>query len=196
MKTNQTKQIQVGIIGSMIDIKQSRQTVLLCREVGFLLAKHGAILMFGYEGDCNSLSQIAAIEASNQGGKVVAFLWGKGQGFDLNLPNCTRISTGQIRGGGRELALVLSCDAIISFSGGSGTLTEICFAYQANIPVIAFKNTSGWSKKLANKYLDTRRHRRIIGVTSPKEAVKTALKHARKSHKIFGTIKESYEKQF
>lgn len=175
------KKLQIGIIGSMADKKLSAQNIELSKKIGRLLARNNAVLMFGFEGDFNSLSQIAAKEASSQQGTTVAFLWGKDQKFDLKIPNCTRISTGQIRGGGRELALVLSCDAIIALSGGSGTLTEICFAYQADIPIIALKNTGGWSNKLADQFLDERKRGKILGVKTAEEAVRLAIQQARRS---------------
>ncbi len=85
------------------------------------------------------------------------------------------IATGLERGGGRELVLSLSCDAIIALSGGSGTLVEIAIAYQANIPVVVLKNTGGWSDKLAGQYLGRRKRIKIESASSPKEAVKKAL---------------------
>lgn len=71
------------------------------------------------------------------------------------------IATGLERGGGREFSLVLSCDAIIAISGGSGTLNEIVVAYQANIPVIAVAGTGGWADKLAGEYIDGRKRLKI-----------------------------------
>jgi len=54
------------------------------------------------------------------------------------------------------LVLVLACDAVISISGGSGTLTELAIAYQANIPMIALSGFGGWSDELADTYFDQR----------------------------------------
>ena len=86
------------------------------------------------------------------------------------------IACGLERGGGRELALVLSCDAIIAISGGSGTLTEIAVAYQANIPIVVLKGTGGWSDKLAGEYLDARKRVLVEAAQTPQEAVDLALK--------------------
>ncbi len=172
------KKLQIGIIGSMADKEQSTKNIELSKKIGRLLARKNVTLMFGFEGDFSSLSQIAAKEASDHKGSTVAFLWGKDQKFDLKIPNCTIISTGQIRGGGRELALVLSCDALIAISGGSGTLTEICFAYQADVPIITLKNTGGWSNKLADQFLDERKRGKIHGVTTAEEAVRLAIQLA------------------
>ena len=78
-------------------------------------------------------------------------------------------------GGGREFTLVLSCDVIIAISGGSGTLTEIAIAYQANIPIIVIDKFGGWGEKLSNKYLDDRKRLLCIRAKSPKEALDKAI---------------------
>ncbi|MDO8482473.1 MAG: hypothetical protein Q7S86_01480 [bacterium] len=88
--------------------------------------------------------------------------------------------TGIDRGGGREFVLVNSCDAIISVSGGSGTLTEIAIAYQSNIPMIAIKNTGGWSDKLAGTFIDERKRLLVEEAGSAKEAVKKAIALAKR----------------
>jgi uncharacterized protein (TIGR00725 family) len=91
--------------------------------------------------------------------------------------------TGQIRGGGRELALVLSCDAVISIAGGAGTLTEISFAYQSDIPVVALAKSGGWSTRLVDTSLDHRKRSIIISALTAKQAVKIAIELAQgKSH--------------
>ena len=94
------------------------------------------------------------------------------------------ISTGLERGGGRETSLILSCDGIITISGGSGTLTEIAIAYQANIPIVVIKNTGGWSDKLSDQYLDDRKRIQIIGVDTAEQAVK----------KIINLVENKYKK--
>ena len=48
-------------------------------------------------------------------------------------------------------------DACISVSGGSGTLSELAFAWQINKPVAAMSQTGGWSGELAGGKLDHRR---------------------------------------
>ena len=105
--------------------------------------------------DVDSLSTAACRGAKKHGGLTVGITYGKGKDImekeaDIIIP------CGLERGGGRELVLVLSCDAIITISGGSGTLTETAIAYQADIPMIALKGFGGWSDKLADTYLDGR----------------------------------------
>ena len=60
---------------------------------------------------------------------------------------------------------------MIAVSGGSGTLTEIAIAYQANIPIVVLKNTGGWSEKLAGEFLDARERVRIEGASTAIDAV-------------------------
>jgi uncharacterized protein (TIGR00725 family) len=79
--------------------------------------------------------------------------------------------------------LVLSCDAIIAISGGSGTLTEIAIAYQANIPTIVMNGTGGWAERLADEYLDARKRRITLSANTAKEAVDIALGEINKSTK-------------
>lgn len=90
------------------------------------------------------------------------------------------IATGLIRGGGRELTLILSCDIVIAISGGSGTLNEISIAYQANIPVITVKGFGGWSDKLSETYLDDRKRYKFISASTPEEAISLAIKATKK----------------
>lgn len=170
-------QIQIGVIGSMADNSLSLLAKTLARQVGKEIAKKEAILLFSFEKDYNSLSTIAAKECEKNGGKTIAFLWGnRSDAYSLN---SVRINTGQLRGGGREFSFVLSCDVIISIAGGSGTLTEIAMAYQASIPVIAIKKSGGWSSRLSNTFLDTRKRQKIIGVDTAEDAVTLAIKLAK-----------------
>lgn len=173
------RSIKIGVIGSMADMKLKGSLKELAREIGQEIAKSNSILSFGFEGDFDSLSEIAARSAEKAGGKTIAFVWGNKK-QDLKVLSSKQIVTGQQRGGGREFPFILSCDAIICISGGSGTLMEIAMAYQAGIPIIAFQNSGGWSQKLAGKFLDDRKRQKIIGVKTAKGALDLALKLARK----------------
>jgi uncharacterized protein (TIGR00725 family) len=168
------RKLQIGVIGSMADVKIEKKVRQLAIEVGEEIAKNSALLVFGFEGDFESVSSIAARSAKKIGGQTIAFVWGSDKPQPKNISSI-QIVTGQQRGGGREFSLILSCDALICISGGSGTLMEITMAYQAEIPIIALKGTSGWSDKLINQFLDNRRRERVIGANNPKEAVKLAI---------------------
>jgi uncharacterized protein (TIGR00725 family) len=73
------------------------------------------------------------------------------------------------------MALVFSCDAIICINGGSGTLTEMLIAYQANIPIVVIKDTGGWSDRLAGQYIDDRKRIKVEVASTPEMAVRMAI---------------------
>lgn len=174
MKTK--RKIQIGVMGSASDLGYSEKIALLAEEVGFYVAQKGAVLVFGAEKDCDSLSTRACRGAKKAGGLTVGVTYGKGKDVYETETADIIISSGLERGGGRELTLVLSCDGIITIGGGSGTLTEMAIAYQANIPIVAMENTGGWSDKLAGYFIDERERLKVEKAKSPKEAVDLLIK--------------------
>jgi uncharacterized protein (TIGR00725 family) len=181
MKTN--RKIQIGVMGSAADLNYSKELESLAEQIGYLIARNNATLIFGAEKDYDSLSTSACRGAKKAGGMTVGITYNRGLDIFEKENVDVIISTGLERGGGRETALILSCDGIITISGGSGTLTEIAIAYQANIPIVAVNNTGGWSDKLSDQYLDERKRIKIEGVNTAKEAVE----------KIISLIKSKYE---
>lgn len=162
-------------MGSAADLEYSKEIERLAEEVGYEIAQNGAVLIFGAEKDYDSLSTAACRGAKKGGGITLGFTYGKGLEIYEKENADIVITSGSERGGGREFPMVLSCDAIIVISGGSGTLTEIAIAYQANIPIIALQGTGGWSDRIGGEYLDARKRIKIEKATTPKEAVQTAL---------------------
>lgn len=177
-----SRKLQIGVMGSAADLKYSKNLERLAGEIGYWIAKKKAILVFGAEKDSDSLSTSACRGAKKSRGLTVGITYGKG--FDIFEKKNVDIiiASGLERGGGRELTLVLSCDAIIALNGGSGTLTEIAIAYQANIPIVILKNTGGWSEKLGGQYLDTRNKIKIEIAKNPKLAVELAIKLINKKY--------------
>lgn len=169
-------------MGSAADLKYAKKTEKQAEEIGYWIAKRGATLIFGAEKDYDSLSAAACRGAKKAGGLTVGVTYGKGLDVFEKKNADVVIASGLERGGGRELTLVLSCDAVIAVNGGSGTLTEIAIAYQANIPVVALKNSGGWSAKLAGKYLDDRRRLKIITAKTAAEAVDLAMLSVKKKY--------------
>ena len=51
--------------------------------------------------------------------------------------------------------IVANSDAVICIQGGSGTLSEIAFAWQLNRPIISI-GRGGWSSELAGRNIDQR----------------------------------------
>lgn len=173
MKTN--RKLQIGVMGSAADLNYSKELENLAEQIGYLIAKNNVTLIFGAEKDYDSLSTSACRGAKKAGGMTVGITYNRGLDIFEKENVDVVISTGLERGGGRETALILSCDGIITISGGSGTLTEMTIAYQANIPIVAMKNTGGWSDKLANQYLDDRKRIKVQSVDTAEEAVKLIL---------------------
>lgn len=163
-------------MGSAADLKYGAELEKLADRIGAAVAKSGATLLFGAERDYDSLSTAAARGAKKAGGLTVGVTYGKGFDGKLEPMADVMIVSGLERGGGRELALVLSCNGIIAIGGGSGTLTEIAIAYQANVPVVVLEGTGGWSEKLANQYLDDRQRFKIESAATPEEAVEKLLR--------------------
>lgn len=173
------RKLQIGVMGSAADLAYDKSLEKIAAEVGRCIAQNDAALVFGAEKDCDSLSTVACRAAKKAGGTTIGITYGK----DKNVweQSCADIVivSGLERGGGRETALVLSCDAIIAISGGSGTLTELAIAYQADIPMVTITGTGGWSERLAGEYLDSRRRRVILATRSAKEAVELAIREAK-----------------
>jgi uncharacterized protein (TIGR00725 family) len=72
----------------------------------------------------------------------------------------------------RNIVVVLSGDACLAISGKAGTLSEICFAWIYQKPIVALSNVEGWSSKIANQKLDNRRQDMIYGAETPQDAIK------------------------
>ena len=169
------KKLQIGVIGSAADLNYSKKLEILAEKIGYWIAKKEAILIFGAEKDYDSLSTLSCRGAKKAGGMTVGITYNRGLDILEKTNVDVVIATGLERGGGRETSLILSCDGIIAISGGSGTLTEIAIAYQANIPIVAVKNTGGWSDKLSNQYLDERKRMNIEGVDTAEQAVENII---------------------
>jgi len=167
--------LQIGVMGSAQDLNYSKEAELFAREVGKLIAQSGNVLVYGAEKEYSSLSTNAAISANENGGITYGVTGGKCKEVYGDFRPTILAPCGLEIGGGREFSLVLACDVIIAISGGSGTLTEMAIAYQANRPIVVVDCFGGWSKKLSNKYIDDRRRLKCISVSTPKEAVEKAI---------------------
>ncbi len=170
------KKLQIGIMGSAEDLNYSDKALSFAKTLGKLIAKSGNILVYGAEKEYSSLSTEAAIEASKNGGITVGITYGKTKDIYGKFRPTVLVPCGLEVGGGREFSLVLSCDVIIAIGGGSGTLTEMAIAYQANIPIITINKFDGWAKELSNKYLDDRKRLKCIEAKTEEEAIKLAIK--------------------
>ncbi len=138
-------------------------------DTGNEIAKSGAVLITGGLG---GVMKAASHGAHDVGGLVIGII----PQNDATLANeyCdVVIPTGM--GHTRDFLTALSADGVIVIGGGSGTLTEVCASYVHKKPIAALKNSGDVAAKYADQYLDYRNYVKIVGVDSPKDAVKYIL---------------------
>ncbi len=139
----------------------SKGEARLAEEVGRELAKRGVILVCGGLG---GVMEAACKGASSEGGITIGILPGDNR-QQANSYVQIPIVTGM--GYARNATVVKSAEAVIAICGSYGTLSEIAYALQSNIPVIGL-NTWTLSR---NGQPDNS----IIPAQSPAEAVNKAL---------------------
>ncbi len=139
----------------------SKGEARLAEEVGRELAKRGVILVCGGLG---GVMEAACKGASSEGGITIGILPGDNR-QQANSYVQIPIVTGM--GYARNATVVKSAEAVIAICGSYGTLSEIAYALQSNIPVIGL-NTWTISR---NGQPDNS----IIPAQSPAEAVNKAL---------------------
>ncbi len=177
------KKLQIAVIGSAgkTDYKTrgwaSSSMEQWAREIGQGLAAAGAIVVTGGK---DGIMEAAALGAKEKGGTTVGVVKGKKRNTS-NQYTDVEVVTGMKADGMDELLLMLMSDAFIIIGGGAGTLQEITLAYRNNKPVIALTGSGGWADKVAGTYLDARKRLRVQGARTPTEAVRKALKLARKT---------------
>ena len=71
----------------------------------------------------------------------------------------------------RNSIVAQSGDVVIALGGGSGTLSEIAYAWQYGKKIIAVNIFDGWAKNLSGKKLDHRRRDAIIQADSVDEVI-------------------------
>lgn len=169
------KRLQIGIMGSAQDLNYSKSAESFAKKLGKLIAESGNILVYGAEKEYSSLSTNAAISASKNGGITYGVTGGKSKDIYGDFRPTILAPCGLEIGGGREFSLVLACDVIIAISGGSGTLTEMAIAYQANIPIVVIDKFGGWAEQLSNKFIDDRKRLKCVSAKSPSDALKKAI---------------------
>ncbi len=76
----------------------------------------------------------------------------------------------------RNAMIVNTADILIAVDGGSGTLSEIAFAWQMNKQVICFTGFEGWAQKLAGTDLDNRNSGLLIKADSLDEILELVKK--------------------
>jgi len=151
--------MQIGVIGSNKS-QCSKELYDFAYSLGLFLGKKGnTILNGGMQGTMEAVSK-GVRDSGNNLSKVVGVLpfdskENANEYLDIVIP------TGI--GFARNSVLVLSADILIALGGGAGTLNEISYAWQYSKKVFCYTGTEGWSKKLANQNLDSRKEDLLIG---------------------------------
>lgn len=77
-------------------------------------------------------------------------------------------------GWARNQLIINSADVVVSVAGGTGTLSELAYAWQAGKTVICYTQFDGWTKRLAGTQPDINRKG---GELKPADNIEQILKH-------------------
>ena len=163
-----TKKRQILVVGNN-ENGSTPELEKVAYETGLEIAKSGSVLITGGLG---GVMRAACHGAKDGDGLTVGIIPQNDPSFaneycDIVIPSGIGLA--------RDFLNALSADGVIIIGGGSGTLSETCAAYMHKKPIVAIKNTGGIAEMFTDKYLDHRQNVKIVGVDSPKEAVKYIL---------------------
>ncbi len=163
-----TIKIQITVVGHN-ENGTTPEVAKIAYDTGMEVARSGAILITG---GLDGVMKAASHGAKDGGGIVVGIIPQNDASFaneycDIVVPTGIGLA--------RDFLTALSGDGLIIVGGGSGTLSETCAAYMYKKPIVAIKSSGGIAGKYADQYLDHRQNVKIIGVDTPKEAVKLLL---------------------
>lgn len=160
-----SRRLQIGVIGSEVCTARAE---MVAAEVGREIARRGHITLTGGLGGVMAAAARGAAEA---GGLAIGILPGLQRSLG-NPFNHVNIATGL--GKARNAIVAQSVDGLIVIQGGTGTLSEMCMAYETT-PIVAMHSTGGVAAKFAGEYLDSREIRRIMTADSAEDAIRTLL---------------------
>ena len=152
----------VSIIGSSEIDEKTRQITI---ELGRLLARNN------YAVSCGGLSGVMEAVCQGvkeEGGLTIGLIPFKDKSraneyVDIVIP----VPFSQAR----NIVVVLSGDVCVAVAGKAGTLSEICFAWIYEKPIIGLTCVEGWSSKMAGQQLDDRRTDKIHGADTPQAVI-------------------------
>ena len=162
------KKIQILVIGHNTN-GCTEEHSRIAYQTGSEIAKSGHVLISGGQGGV----MLAACKGAKESNGLTVGIIPQKDASEANEYCDIVIPTGM--GLTRDFLNALSADGIIIIGGGSGTMAEICAAYMHKKPMVSIRNMGGVTQQFIDKYLDHRENVKIIGVDSPKEAVKKIL---------------------
>jgi uncharacterized protein (TIGR00725 family) len=156
----------VGVIGASA---ASEEVLNAAFETGREVMRAGyGLICGGLGGVMEAACRGAQSERGRRPGPIVGVLPGYSRA-DANPYVDIVITTGM--GYARNSIIASSADAVVAVSGGSGTLSEIAFAWQYGKPIVILLDLPGISGELVDRALDNRRNDRILGAANPRKAV-------------------------
>ncbi|MHA1112430.1 MAG: TIGR00725 family protein [Promethearchaeota archaeon] len=176
----------IAIIGTS---SASKEVIQAAEQLGTLIIDNGfRIISGGLSGVMEAVSRGARNSLKHQDGDIIGILPGFNKS-DANAFVDIVIPTGF--GFARNLIIVTAADLVVAIAGGSGTLSEIAFAWQFQKPIIGlnfkpdesistkigtldnsnFKKSIGWSSIMGNLKLDETRNDKIHSAKNPEEVI-------------------------
>lgn len=138
-------------------------------QLGQQLVNRGHVLICGGSYGLMEAVFKGAREARNyRFGSTIGILPGSDK-QDAN-PYCDVVIPTRI-GYARNSIVVSSGDIVVATAGGSGTLSEIAYAWSFGKPVIACSQFGGWSGEMGGKALDHRRQDQVDRATTLDEVI-------------------------
>lgn len=176
----------IAIIGTS---PASKEVIQAAEQLGTLLVDNGfRIISGGLSGVMEAVSKGARKSNKHKDGDIIGVLPGfnkddANEFVDIVMP------TGV--GYARNLIIVNTADIVVAVAGGSGTLSEIAFAWQFKKPIIGlnfkpedtllekvetlsnsdFKKTIGWSSIMGGLKLDETRKDKILSADNPNDVI-------------------------
>jgi uncharacterized protein (TIGR00725 family) len=168
--------VEPRLLIAVIGANETSSAVLsMAREVGLELGRRGLSLICGGRGGVMEAACAGLVDARDARGTpslAIGLLPGDDPAdanpmLDVVLPTGIGIA--------RNLVIVRSAAAVIAIDGGSGTLSEIAFAWQLGRPIAALESSGGVAAAYAGKAVDPRRADVVMAAATPAEAVELVL---------------------
>ena len=188
----------IGVIGTS---SASAKVIQVAEKLGKLLVDNGyRIITGGLSGIMEAVSKGGRSSENHSDGDIIGILPGTLKS-DANEFVDIVIPTGF--GYARNLIIVNAADVVVAVAGGSGTLSEIAFAWQFQKPIITldfqpdktllekiesltatdFKEAVGWSTIMGGLKLDETRKDTIHSAKNPNDVISLINRILQKSKK-------------
>jgi uncharacterized protein (TIGR00725 family) len=163
------RKLQILVIGYNGD-SCTKKAYDIAYNVGKEIARRGAVLLTGGLG---GVMEAVSKGASENNGITIGII--PFEDFSEANKYCSIVICTGI-GFARDFITAYSADGVIIIGGGIGTLMEAGAAYMKKKPIVAMIGSGGTADMYAGKYLDERKHVKILAAKTPKDAVDIVTK--------------------